>query len=131
MGLIELVRALTGRQRGGVVVTVLTMFGLSLTGIVGFVQDAPELLGANSRGIAENTTAIGELAAAVAVNQNAIVDLTQMARSIQAHFAEEAAADLVRDRKLDYLICLRTERARELDGLPPTQDCFAESLSGG
>lgn len=137
-GLVELVLALTGRQKGGVFMTVLAMLGLSLSGILGFVQDAPALLSANSRAsaentsaIAENTLAIGELAAAVAVNQNAIADLTIMARSIEAHFTEEAAADLVRDRKLDYLICLRTERARELEGLPPAEDCFALSLSGG
>lgn len=130
-GFIELVRALTGRQKGGVFMTVLAMAGLSLTGILGFLQDAPELLSANSRASADNTLAIGELAAAVAVNQNAIADLTIMARSIEAHFTEEAASNLVRDRKLDYLICLRTERARELDGLPPAEDCFALSLSGG
>lgn len=131
LGFFEMVMALTGRQKGGVFMTVLAMAGLSLTGILGFLQDAPELLTANSRAIAGNTSAIGELTSAVAVNQEAIFDLSSMAQSIQEHFTEEAAANLVRDRQLTYLVCLRTERARELDGLPPAQDCFALSLTGG
>ena len=131
LGVLELIRALTGRQRGGVLVGVFAAAGLSLTGILGFLQEAPELLSSNSRAIAENTDAIGELTTAVSVNQEAIGDLSAMAQSIQSHFTEEAAANLVRDRQLTYLVCLRTERARELEGLPPVQDCFALSLTGG
>lgn len=81
---------------------------LTLNGVYQFLRDAPAIVNSN----------------------DSLIDLSTAVESFQAHVAEEE--ELFReqverldklDANVDYLVCLRTERARELETLPPLRNC--------
>lgn len=49
---------------------------------------------------------------------------------VQRHLDHDDSSRAEQTRQLDYLICLRIERKRQLEGRPPLKDCDAELLAG-
>jgi len=85
-----------------------------VNGVYQFLKDAPAIVNANAR--------------EVRFHHDSIAANTAFQETVTEHLAHEDSADASRDRKLDYLICLRTERARERRGDVPMRDCDAELL---
>ena len=93
------------------------IFGtLTLNGVYQFLRDAPAIVNANTSHIQLHHDSLAELSDAV--------------ETFQVHSAQEE--ELFReqvdrldrlDSNVDYLVCLRTERARELDNLPSLRNC--------
>jgi hypothetical protein len=86
-----------------------------------FIRDAPAVVSANAEHVDMHHDSIGDLYSAVEAQQT-------VAQHVDEHLTRYDSANAERDRKLDYLVCLRIERKRELDSLPPLRDCDAELL---
>jgi hypothetical protein len=101
---------------GGIVAIV-----LGLTQAYQFIRDAPAVVESNSAHVVMHHDSIEELYGAMTAQQT-------IAEHVDEHLVRNDSANKARDRKLDYLVCLRIERKRELDSLPPLRDCDAELL---
>ena len=110
----ELWARLTGTTRTGLIAALITASGLTVNGVYQFLKDAPAIVNANTREIR--------------FHHDSIAQNSEFAVSMEQHLAADDSANASRDRKLDYLVCLRTERARELRGDPALRDCDAELL---
>jgi hypothetical protein len=86
-----------------------------------FIRDAPAVVNANAAHVDMHHDSIEELYGALTAQQS-------IAEHVDEHLLQYDSANAARDRKLDYLVCLRIERKRELDSLPPLRDCDAELL---
>lgn len=104
-------------------VIVLIVAASALRGAFDFLKEAPAIVNANAREMRSHHDSIADL-----------FETTQAQAVFSDHIEEhlEAAdsANASRDRQLSYLVCLRTERRRELDSMPALRDCDAELLTG-
>ena len=88
-----------------------------------FIRDAPAVVESNASHVTMHHDSITELYGAIQAQGT-------VAQHVDEHLTQTDSAGKSRDRKLDYLVCLRLERKRELDSLPPLRDCDAELLGG-
>ena len=86
-----------------------------------FIRDAPAVVESNASHVTMHHDSIADLYGAVQAQGT-------VAQHVDEHLIQYDSANQARDRKLDYLVCLRMERKRELDSLPPLHDCDAELL---
>lgn len=105
----DFLASLTGTQKWGGILAVLFGGGFGINGVVQFIRDAPAIVNANTREIR--------------MHHDSLVDLADIVQHVEEHLEAEDAANLGRDRKLDYLVCIRTERARELRDEPALTEC--------
>ena len=117
----DLIARLTGSKKAGLIVAVMALSGLTVNGVYQFLKDAPAIVSANTRVSNANAREIARHHDSIAQNSEFSVAAAQ-------HLAADDSANSSRDRKLDYLVCLRTERARDLRGDPALRDCDAELL---
>lgn len=110
----ELWKRLTGSSKVGIAAAIIAGSGLTVNGVYQFLKDAPAIVNANTREIR--------------LHHDSIAQNSEFTVSMEQHLASDDSANASRDRKLDYLVCLRTERARELRGDPALRDCDAELL---
>ncbi len=68
--------------------------------------------------------------AEVRMHHDTLVAVTEAQAVIAKHLEVEDSIRTETDRKLDYLVCLRIERRREIAGEPPLVDCDAGLLTG-
>lgn len=101
---------------------------VAAAGTIVFLREGPEV-------VESNASAIEAVSEHVAFHHDSLASLTEIAAAIERHLEAEEEADHVRDsimraqaRRTEYLVCLREQRARELDGLAVTRDCGLEAI---
>ena len=109
-------------QKAFAVLAAVVTLTLVLNGVVQFLKDAPAIVDSNARHVTLHHDSIGGLYQAVEAQGT-------VAQHVEEHLATEDSANRERDRKLDYLVCIRIERKRELDSLPALSDCDADLLN--
>ena len=108
---------------------VIVLATLSLNGMVQFLKDAPAIVNSN-------TARLGAVEVEVSQHHDSILDNSDALAAYQAHTladdtvnAAQAQAIVQLVQGQDYLICLRQERAAELDSILFTRDCGLELIN--
>jgi hypothetical protein len=98
-------------------------FGAAVGGWLQWAKDAPIVVGENSAHVSGHHDSITALF-------DATSEQVSVLRGIEDHLHRDSLAKAVSDRQLGYLVCIRIERKRELEGRLPDKDCDRELLEG-